>query len=97
MSGRKHTPSAARPLGPAGLLLRTGYKTVVFFFEETHPLPFRGIWESRVEFKRILFNILYVIFRKFVPPGQTVNNDYYRKILQRLRENLLTQPEVIQN
>jgi len=39
----------------------------------------------------MLFNIFRVIYQKFVPSGQTFNNDYYWKILQRLRENLLTQ------
>jgi hypothetical protein len=61
---------------------------VVFSVEEIHPLEKVGL-NSRECF--------LTFHHKFVPPCQTFNNDYYWKILQRLRENLLTQPETCHN
>jgi hypothetical protein len=37
---------------------------------------------------RLFFNVKGIIHRELVPPNITVNSDFYRDVLRRLRENV---------
>jgi len=43
----------------------------------------------------IFFDIQGIVYKEFVPPGQTVNMRFYCKVLRQMRENVRRkQPEM---
>jgi Transposase. len=48
--------------------------------DDLHPEPWPKMWQK--------FDVLGIVRKEFVPPGKTVNGNFYSDVLRRLRENI---------